>query len=177
LDREWTPNDIEKLNAIIFPEYITDLFPPSMVALRRKSRLYRKAIQESVHTPQRILDNAIEQTYHVDRFMSESEWFGSVQSIYHKQAVARGLTVTHVISPSPLTGIWTLTHSTEFGGYIGCLTFAHLVPYPIHSPICPLVMTANFECRISGDSADESKCSKIPIEGVVYKLIGLSHLI
>ena len=130
-------------------------------------------------TTQRLFDLAIHQVHESNGqriFISEREWFSGIESHYHALATSQGLTVTHVVSPSSITGIWTLTHSSEFGGYIGCLTFAHLVPYPIHSPICPLVMVNNFECRISGEPIEISKCDKIPIDGIVYRILGLPEL-
>ncbi len=66
------------------------------------------------------------------------------------------------------TGLYDLDHASQFGGYIACLTFAHLVPYPFHSPLCPLVLRHNHHMR-----ADD-KYSKIPIGEFVYTILGLT---
>jgi len=176
LDKEWSASDIPKLKSELFPSSITDWFPPSMVAIRRKSRLYLEAQSTSpsgLVSGQRLLDHVIERVHFVQ---SEREWFAELQAEYHSAAIHAGIKPTHILSPAPGMGLWSLTHSMEFGGYIGCLTFAHLIPFPFHSPLCREVLIGNHRGRFSGGD-EVSKYSKILIEPLVYWILGLPELV
>ena len=162
IDKIYTPSDF-----IVQAQFsFTDSLPPNLIALRRKSLVYKRveALEIAELTrhnieaifptgvDHRLFDAAVvlvsgENTFGVN---TEREWLGRVVSRFD-------LAIEH---------LWPVDHATTFGGYIGCLTFAHLIPPNFHSPICELVLTKNRKERKPGNSY-----SKIPIDDFLYWIL------
>ena len=189
LDREWTKGMLGK--PVVFN--LEDNLGPNLIVLRRQSALFQQvhallqnpsleaAVSEiqnqfsPVSLPHRIFDAAVSLVdTEVQGFVSERVWLANVEETYLRlgEMLHPGTSLPSLFSDcsSAMPGLWNLCHSTQFGGYIGCLTFAHLVPHPLHSPLCPKVLLTNRAARKNSTDA----YSKIPIDNTVYWLLGLS---
>ena len=158
LDREWTSPV-----PVLTEPVITDWFPPNMIVLRKQSNLF--GTLEGNRSSQRLLDRAIINVEKTGYYPigSEQRWLADIELEFERT------TNTSLFSCGDESGMYDLSHSSEFGGYIACLTFAHLVPYPIHSPLCRHVLVHNYRSR-----QPDNRFSKIPIDDFVYTLLGMS---
>jgi hypothetical protein len=159
---------------------LTDMLPPNMIVLRRRSKLFSRDIDVAdlirMFPDKRILghrlfDSAVSRVK--DPFLSEREWFTRVYDEYSKlTTLAEGVPPLISDCSSSEPGVWDLCHASQFGGYIGCLTFAHLVPYPLHAPLCPAIMVSNFFLR--RHALNKSPFNKIPVPDLLYWILGLA---
>ena len=159
---------------------LTDMLPPNMIVLRRRSKLFSRDIDVAdlirMFPDKRILghrlfDSAVSRVK--DPFLSEREWFTRVYDQYSQLTkLAEGVPPLISDCSSSEPGVWDLCHASQFGGYIGCLTFAHLVPYPLHAPLCPAIMVSNFFLR--RHALNQSPFNKIPVPDLLYWILGLA---
>ena len=186
LDREWTaPPAVEAA--------VADGWAPNMIALRMMTKTFKEVKELALTVNEAELVSALTRRYphnighrlfdasvalverDIESFVPERTWFDRVMAQYARLASTTSVDVPAVLadcsSPPPQNALWNLCHSTQFGGYIGCLTFAHLVPYPIHSPLCPHVLLSNHAHR---QLNRQSAFDKIPIPDMVYAILGLS---
>jgi hypothetical protein len=140
---------------------IADLFSLNMVVVRKQSILFGTD-GHGVASPHRVLDRAIAKVEAENNHLFEREWMKKIETEFEL------ISGQALFSFGNRSGLYDLDHASQFGGYIGCLTFAHLVPYPLHSPICPVVLKHNHRMR------PETAYSKIPIPPYVYKILGLT---
>jgi hypothetical protein len=96
---------------------------------------------------------------------SERDWFRRVEIQYSLLNGTVQLLNRNCSHPDP--SLWDLCHSMKYGGYMGCLTAAHLLPPWIHSPLCTEILITNARLR------PEQAFSKIPISNTVYWVLGL----
>lgn len=159
---------------------LTDSLPPNMIALRRRSKLFSRdtdvdvlirIFPEKGILGHRLFDLAVSRVK--DPFLSEREWFTRVSDEYSQlSSLAEGVPPLFSDCSSSERGLWDLCHASQFGGYIGCLTFGHLVPHPLHAPLCPAIMVSNFVLR--RDALNRSPFNKIPVPELVYWILGLA---
>ena len=165
---------------------VTDSLPPNMIALRMRSRKFQRVralLQDSGNVTQALGGIAdVQQVWDAAVVMSEQPgfvlervWFDTVRSTFSHLIALSGRDRVDVLSancgsPRP-SALWNTCHAMQFGGYIGCLTSAHLLPWQIHSPLCPPIMVANFEARMSGTPG--SAFDKVPIPDFVYWILGI----
>ena len=169
---------------------VTDSLPPSMIALRRKSLIFKSVsdiiqlstshesleaniqslsrTKDPIFVSQRLFDAAVILADKEGTFSSEHEWLSFVTQTYTSMG---GPKISLVSDTCGGPGLWNTCHAAQFGGFIGCLMFLHLVPFQFHSPICPLIMHSN---RIQ----DSPAYRKIPVPNYIYTLlVGESSLI
>ena len=160
---------------------VTDSLPPSMMALRRKSLLFKRVIPIA---SSEILEEAIVREFNTtdayfvsqrmfdasvilsdsDIYKSEKDWFKAVENRYKSIPSKIGLKRTELVSGDG--ALWNLSHASKYGGFIGCLMFLHLIPTQFHSPLCPRIMQWNRKNR-----RHHSAYSKIPVPDAIYVLL------
>jgi hypothetical protein len=163
---------------------------PQMFVLRTRSRSFklvrdiiqsqgfdglREFIQTTNNKGETLLNAAIVAVARKNEWMSEREWFWNVEQEFERlRGELKGMEIPTLVNrecDSKETAIYDLCHSIKFGGYMGCLTSAHLLPPFVHSPLCPDILIANARHRnVFGDAF-----SKIPISDTVYWILGLAR--
>lgn len=165
VSKEWDP---PKASTNLLARPFSYGLPPGSVVLRKKAKTYSKDVTSLDTSPQALFNRAV---WMVDQetvgwgIVSEHRWLQMVEQKYY--ALGGTVPVFGVSEPA----IWPLAHSMEFAGYLGCLTFLHLVPPALHSPICPVLLETNRRMRKT-DQAN-GPYSKIPIDPMVYWLLGM----
>ncbi len=143
--------------------------PPGSVVLRQTSLSYINDVKtdiSSATSPQCLFNKAVELARAESTFFlisSEKKWLSTVEEKYYS------ISGTIPFFGCEYPSLWSLCHSMEFAGYLGCLTFLHLVPPALHSPVCPAVMAANKKKRTEGDN----RFAKIPIDPMVEWMLGI----
>jgi hypothetical protein len=190
IDQSWSKTD-----AVVKRSGISDSLGPQMIALRQQSISF-DSMRVLIYNLTELNDisSAIESRFNhslghrffdaavvlVNRqtnghFLSERVWLDHVKQYYQLLRNTTTNVIPHMINSEcndmiNLPSLWDLCHSMQFGGYMGCLTSAHLLPPSLHNPLCPEILISNARHRkVSGDIF-----SKIPITNFVYWMLGIS---
>jgi hypothetical protein len=183
VSKRWTRETVGKAERNAPLPFSYDL-PPSSIVLRKKSRSFSRDIRsygfhqiryDSPHEWAHAMFNRAVSVVDAKKmeWMSESAWLHSVEEEWDRLTDEPTWSLFDTDCENLAVErnfLWNLCPSMQFGGYLGCLTFVHLVPHVFHSPVCPIVMEANRGMR---GEADGGIYSKIPIEPFVYRLMGL----
>lgn len=192
LDQSWSKEDIVEERTDI---QVSDSLGPQMIALRQRSSIFL-SMRTQIGNLTDVTDivSTIESTFNHSlghrffdaavvlagretkgRFISQREWLNRVKNHYELFRNRSTHSIPQMISSDCESGInisslYDLCHSMTFGGYMGCLTSAHLLPPVVHNPLCPEILIANAQHRhVPGDPF-----SKIPITDFVYWMLGIS---
>lgn len=140
IDREWSQTDLQQKNPF--------LLSPQMIVLRRRSRSFSKIDLSQ----ENMFDLAVSRVPH---HLDERTWLNQVEEEYTRISASQLICSNNCL--------FNIDYSTELGGYIACLTFAHLIPLRMHSGLCQKVLQENRRNRNLDD-----RYSKIPIPDFVY---------
>jgi hypothetical protein len=161
LDSVWTSSS--------FSRDIIDsklMLGPNMMAIQRRKKSFGHSLFESAVM-------IVEERF--PNLINEREWFARVKKVYEEELKGPMKLVNVDKCDSPQNdrspSLFDLCHSIKFGGYMGCLTAAHLLPPMLHPPLCSDIMISNAKYRLSGNPGDAY--SKIPISDFHYWILGL----
>ena len=154
---------------------------PNMISLRKKSKSFKITALKRNETvleglsPMELFDLAVaivDEDF--NPFLSERQWFQRISNVYTLVLGGQVPLVNNVNCSTSTngSGLWDLCYSMKYGGYMGCLTSAHLLPPAIHSPFCPEILLGNAKHRNSSGDA----YSKIPISDFHYWILGLGSV-